>query len=325
MSEQKVTRFNRRMLGRAGAVAALGAGTAAAGGIARAEPAGAGRCRTFVFVPGAFARAAMFGYLVNSLAARGHRALAVELPGHEPGSAPYGPGFQAPQDLAAWAAVPSPLAGVDLRQYVRHTVGVVRGAARHGRVVLVGASTGGLVIGLVAQAVPHLVERIVYDDAFCCVRLPSIGEYYRTPEAEGAHNEFLARAVVGDPVRLGALRVNWRSADPEFLAEARAALLTPDAPDRELFDVLNILYPDDPLGLNQADARPDPRRWGRIRRTFVRHTRDGLVPIALQDRMIREADELTPGNRFDVRSVVTGHTPAADKLPEVVDILDDLP
>ncbi|WP_216216688.1 alpha/beta fold hydrolase [Amycolatopsis aidingensis] len=319
-----MSRYSRRAFGRVGAAAALGAAPVAAGGVANAGTAGTGRCRTFVFVPGAFGRAAMFGYLVNALAARGHRALAVELPGHQPGMVPYGPGFQAPQDLAAWAAVPSPLAGIGLREYVRHTIGVVRAAAGHGRVVLAGASAGGLVIGLVAQAVPHLIEHLVYEDAFCCVRLPSIAEYYRTPEAEGAHNEFVGRALVGDPARLGALRVNWRSADPDFLGEARPAFLTPDAPDRELLDVLNILYPDDPLGLNQADARIDPRRWGRIRRTFVRHTRDGLVPLALQDRMIREADELTPGNPFRVRSVATGHTPAADRLPEVVAILDEL-
>lgn len=45
------------------------------------------------------------------------------------------------------------------------------------------------------------------------------------------------------------------------------------------------------------------------------------MPPAMQDRLIREADALTPGNRFDVHTVPGGHLrwlvhpePAADVL-----------
>ena len=40
--------------------------------------------------------------------------------------------------------------------------------------------------------------------------------------------------------------------------------------------------------------------------------------------MIAEADALTPGNRFDVRSVPTSHAPDARRWAAIVDILDEL-
>jgi pimeloyl-ACP methyl ester carboxylesterase len=320
-----LTLHNRRSLFRAGALAAV-ASTAAAG-TAQASPTHTGRrgSPTFVLVPGAYGRASGRGRFVNELVLRGHRALAVELPNHD--KAPYTPSYQAPQNLEEWAKVPSPLAGLTLRDYVDHTVGVVRRvAAHHGPVILVGASAGGLVISLVANAVPRLIQRLVYDDAFCCAKLPSLDAYYRTPEAAGSHNQFVGPAVVGNPEALGALRVNWRSADPTFLAEAKLALLTPDAPDSVLLDVLNTLHPDNPPSINHADARGHLDTWGRVPRTFIRHSLDGLLPLALQDRMIRESDELTPGNRFDVHTVVCGHAAEPGTAPEneILDILADL-
>jgi hypothetical protein len=44
------------------------------------------------------------------------------------------------------------------------------------------------------------------------------------------------------------------------------------------------------------------------------------VPVALQDRMIEEADAATPENRFEVPSRASSHSPFAstpDKLAEV--------
>jgi hypothetical protein len=46
--------------------------------------------------------------------------------------------------------------------------------------------------------------------------------------------------------------------------------------------------------------------------------------MALQDSMIREADALTPRNRFDVRTVATSHVPTLSKGSEIVKILASL-
>ncbi|MDA0631894.1 hypothetical protein OUY22_00570 [Nonomuraea sp. MCN248] len=56
----------------------------------------------------------MWTSVQRELALLGHRSLAVDLPGHGL-DAQYPVAYQAPQDLDAWAAEPSTLAGVTLR------------------------------------------------------------------------------------------------------------------------------------------------------------------------------------------------------------------
>lgn len=274
---------------------------------------------TFVFVTGANGSASNEPELVL----RGHRALGVDLPGHESTAAQFDVAYQAPQDLEALATKPSPVAGVTLADFTARVVDTVRRAARNGPVILVGGSMGGATVSMVGNEVPHLIDRIVYDSAFCCVRLPSPNDYLQTPEGSGSEGAVLAEAMLADPRVIGALRTNYRTADRKFLAKAKRAMM-PDGTDAEFHALLAGLQPDESLSVPSEDSRVRARTWGRIPRTYIRHSADRILPPALQDRMIAEADELTPDNRFDVRTVHTGHAPSAEKYGEIIDILDGL-
>ncbi len=59
---------------------------------------------------------------------------------------------------------------------------------------------------------------------------------------------------------------------------------------------LNTFQPDENLDAGTPDDRAQADTWGRIPRTYVRLTDDTSVPLAMQDRMIREGDALTPEN-----------------------------
>lgn len=131
-----------------------------------------------------------------------------------------------------------------------------------------------------------------------------MGGYGATPEyAPSALNE-TADLLVGSPAEIGALRLNWRTADPALLAVLRKALLA-DGTDAEFYAFLNTLEPDE--SLDAGRERVDPVTWGRIPRTYVRLTRDLCMPLPLQDRFIAEADALVPDNPFEVRSLDSGH------------------
>ncbi|GAA5032739.1 alpha/beta fold hydrolase [Actinopolymorpha pittospori] len=274
---------------------------------------------TFVFVTGANGTSTA----ANELVARGHRWLAVDLAGHGSTSGQFRLSYQAPQDLLAFATEPSPMAGVTLDDYVAATVAVVRRVAEHGPVVLVGGSMGGAAVSQAANAVPDLIDHLVYDSAYCCVDLASPAEYLQTPEGRASRAMDLLGAVVGDPAVLGVIRSNWRTADRGFLARARDALMA-DATEPEFLAVLNTLQPDEGLTISVADARGEADTWGRIPRTYIRHTEDRIIPLALQDRMIAEADALTPDNPFAVESVRASHVPTVARFEEIVDILDRL-
>ncbi|MGL4620062.1 MAG: alpha/beta fold hydrolase [Chroococcidiopsis sp.] len=67
--------------------------------------------------------------------------------------------------------------------------------------------------------------------------------------------------------------------------------------------------------------------------TVVGHSMGGLVitqldnaiPLALQDLMIRQADALTPGNKFNVQTLNSSHSPFASQPKPLSNMLDRLP
>ncbi|MFC9746763.1 alpha/beta fold hydrolase [Streptomyces niveus] len=276
---------------------------------------------TFVLVHGAFANSFSFAPLQAELGLLGHRSVAVDLPGHG-FAATYPRAYQAPQDLAALADVPGAIKGVTLADNVAHLIGILERAKRNGPVVLVSHSRGGLTATVVANQRPDLIDRIVYVSAWCPVDL-GVNAYYAEPEMATVDATGLASAMVGNPAELGLLRCNFRTADPTILAAFKAAFLA-DGTDDEFMVFLNTFQPDENLDAGTPDDRARADTWGRIPKSYIRLTEDTSVPLAMQDRMIREGDALTPDNPFDVRTLTSSHlnwlvdpAPAAQVLGEL--------
>jgi pimeloyl-ACP methyl ester carboxylesterase len=275
---------------------------------------------TFVLVHGSGSSSFMWASVQRELALLGHRSYAVDLPGHGL-DAQYPLAYQAPQDLDAWAAEPSTLAMVTLRHNVDAVADVVRRVAEHGPVVLVAASLGGVTISGVGNAIPELVSRLAYISAWSCVRLPSPIAYMQEPEFADNLMAPLAAFNVGDPARLGVGRANYRTADAELLDAFKAATMA-DVSDEQFRAFLNILQPDESIAVMTADARVDAATWGTIARSYIRLTGDRSIPVAMQDRLIAEADALTPGNPYDVHTLDTSHAGFVFRADEVAAILD---
>ncbi|WP_405508592.1 alpha/beta fold hydrolase [Streptomyces purpurascens] len=276
---------------------------------------------TFVLVHGAFANSFSFAPLQAELGLLGHRSVAVDLPGHGFG-ATYTRAYQAPQDLEGLAGAPGSIKGVTLADNAAHLIGVLERAKRHGPVILVAHSRGGVTATAAANARPDLIDRIVYVAAWCPVDL-DVGAYYAEPEMATVDVAALGAAMAGDPAELGLLRVNFRTADPDALAAFKAAFLA-DGTDEEFLTFLNTFQPDENLDAGASTDRAQAATWGRVPKTFVRLADDASMPLALQDRLIREGDRLTPDNPYDVRTLQGSHlkwlvdpAPAARVLGEL--------
>jgi pimeloyl-ACP methyl ester carboxylesterase len=277
---------------------------------------------TFVLVHGSCSSSLMWAPVQRELALLGHRSFAVDLPGHG-SDAQYPAAYQAPQDLDAWAAEPSTLAGVTLQDNIDMVVDVVRRVAEHGPVVLVGASLGGTTITGVGNTIPDLVSRLVYISAWSCVQRSNPIEYMQEPEFGDNLLAPLAALNVGNPAELGVGRGNYRTADPILLGALKAAMMA-DGTDEQFRAFLNILQPDESLAVMMSDARGHADTWGTIPRTYIRLADDRTLPAAMQDRLISEADALTPDNAYDVHTLTTSHVGFLLKPAEVADILDQL-
>ncbi|WP_280416525.1 alpha/beta fold hydrolase [Nocardia carnea] len=274
---------------------------------------------TFVLVHGSGTSSFMWAPLQRELALLGHRSYAVDLPGHGL-EAQYSVAYQAPQDLDVLADTASTLAGVTLDDNVDRVADVVSRLHEHGPVILVGASLGGVTITATADRVPQLVDGLVYISAWACTTRPSPVAYMSEPEFADSLLPGLAPLNVGDPAVLGAGRANYRTADPEMLRALKEATMA-DRSDAEFMAFLNILQPDESIEVMVAHAAANPATWGRIPRTFVRLTADRSLPIAMQDRIIADADALTPDNKFAVHTLDTSHAGFIHHSAEVARML----
>jgi len=211
----------------------------------------------------------------SEIVLHGCRALPIELPGHGFKTV-FPPGYATPQDLDQLATARSPLADLTLDDYAEHTLGIVRRAAVHGPVVLVGHSLGGS------------------------------GPPIRFPRQPRSH-----RRIPDQP----------RTGDLEVLSALRALLMADIDPAHVPAVLAYAMQPDEPLGTVLANAQADPVAWGNVPHTYIRTTEDEVIPLPVQDRMIAEADQLTPANPFTVHSLAASHFPPITHAAELATIL----
>lgn len=288
-----------------------------AAGLAPHRPASAARSgQSFLLVHGAWHGAQHWNLVTEQLAARGHRVLAIDLPGY--GLKAHLPQSYMRQDLAVFASERSPVADVTLDDYVATVLENLRRLAADGKVTLVGHSMAGAVITRVGETAPELIERLIYLTAYCPVQLPHALAYNALPERAGARDGGLA---IGDPKVIGAVRINPHSVDRAYLEEVRQTFYQ-DVPSESFLAFANSLVPDLPLRVVSTDARGTPQRWGAIPRSYIRCTEDRALPIALQDRMIREADAATPGNSFVLKTLASSHSPFASQPARLAEVLE---
>ncbi len=297
-----------------------GMALAAGPGTSPAAAAPRRRLVTYVLVHGTHSAGAFWTPIARELGLRGPRVVMVDQPRH--GAEAFVAQSYQRQDLAAMAVEPSPLQGLGLDDYEARVTGIVRRAARNGPVVLVGHSLGGVSVSRVGEAVPHLLHHICSMAAFCPNRvLPTADACTAAPENANAVSP--VELTVGDPDRLGVLRLNFRTGVSGELALLKE-MICADYPDADFRRILAGMQTDEPVAAHAGRAVGRAGRWGRIPRTYLRFGRDRTIATALQDRMIAEADAATPGNGFRVHDFPeASHVGPLDPTP-VADVLDRL-
>ena len=260
---------------------------------------------TLLLVHGAWHSAAHWSRVAEALGAAGRRAVAMDLPGC--GARAALPDAYLSQDLASLAREVSPIAHITLEDQAGAIVQAVLEQRVHGPVIVVAHSAGGLPATAAVERVPEQVARIVYVAAHCPVAFPNLLGYLGLPESADAR---LAPAFIGNPEGIGAVRINPRAADAAYQALLLDGLYH-DLDPVEARAFIACLTPDLPLRVAVDDVHVTPQRWGRVPRSYVRTLADRALPPALQNRMIAEADALTPDNLFEVYSLASGHSPFA--------------
>ncbi|MCP9951433.1 alpha/beta hydrolase [Actinomadura madurae] len=276
----------------------------------------------FLLVHGAWHSGAHWAKVQQALVERGHGVYAIDLPGH--GMSTRFPASYFTDGQPTLAQDLSPSRNVTLQEAADAVKAALKALRRRAhaedRVIVVAHSMGGAIVTRALQQVPHLVDHVVYVAALVPTLLDSAGAYLSLPEAAGASGKGL---YIGDPAQTGAVRINPRSTDPAYLAELRTTYYTGVA-EEEFMPYAQALCPDQPLSFTATSVGATADRWGGIARTYVRCSRDKALTLAVQDRMIRDADRLTPRSRFSQVTLDTGHAPFVTHPHELADLMTRL-
>ena len=293
----------RRDLFKMGSAALAGAGLSACGG----SNAAAVDKPAFVLVHGAWHGAWTYHKVIPELAALGHAAVAIDLPGHGLDALFPSSYFARPLDPAAFATEVSPLAGITVEQCADRVIAAIDQLRAGGfsKVILVGHSLGGVTITRVVERVPEKLKSVVYLTAFMLADGQSGFDAVLSPE--GATAEVLP-LVKADPAVVAATRIDPASTDSTYLAAAKSAFYG-DVSDAAFRAVANLLTPDEPIALSATPTSKTVGRWGSVPRHYIKCLLDHAIPPALQQRFIDAADAFTPTNKTVVHTMNTSHSP----------------
>lgn len=272
---------------------------------------------TFIFAHGAWHNAAHWADTIAELEKRGHRGLALDLPGH--GSHAILPAGYAEQDLDLLASAPSAAASITVDEAADSVLNALQQCAGSDRPVLVGHSMGGVIITKAAQVAPELIGRLIYVSAYVPTGGRSAAYYGSLPEADTPYDK---EVFIGDPAAIGAARINPRGSE-DVLGKLRD-LYYHDVPDEMARRHVAGLTPDVPVSFWISNVATSPEGWGSVRRSYIRCELDHATLPALQDIMIADADAQAPATRFEVLSLPSGHSPFASMPGRLAESLIEL-
>lgn len=273
----------------------------------------------FVLIHGAWHGGWAWNDVVPLLMKAGHPVLAVELPGAGT-KAVYPSSFLSdPFDAQAYGTEPTSIKDLTQQERTDYVIDAVKAAAEsgNGKVVLVGHSLGGLTISPLAEALPDVVQDVVYLTAFLI------------PDGEAANDALaddsfkagqLGLLFAADPAKTGTLRINPRSPDPAYAAQARTTFYA-DVDEGRMPAILGMLHSDEPATVTGVVQKLTPEKYGTVDRHYIVMEDDKTIPAAAQRFMISNMDGSGIGGKTTVHSMSGSHSPffaQPDRLAETL-------
>jgi pimeloyl-ACP methyl ester carboxylesterase len=275
----------------------------------------------FVLIHGGWHNHSAWDKIVPILKANGFAALTLDLPGAGVNSiAPTSLGHH-PFDPAAFAAEPSPVAGITQEQRTQAVVALVKQAASlgDGKVVLVGHSAGGMTISAVAEQVPDLLLAVVYLAGFM---VPNGMPLLAMLQHETMSSALSPGLFVGDPAAIGATRINAGSTDEAYRSLLKASFYG-DVSESDFAHVASQLHCDESNAGALAPSEITPARFGTVPRHYIRCTQDCAIPLTGQDHMIATVDAAI-GGKTTTHTLESSHSPFLSQPANLSKILIEI-
>ena len=275
----------------------------------------------FVLVHGGWHNHSAWDRVTPRLEANGFAALTLDLPGAGVNAIAPTSVCLRPFDPAAFAAEPSPMAGVTQEERTQAVVALVKEAASlgDGKVILVGHSAGGMTISAVAEQVPDLLLAVVYLAGFM---VPNGMTLLAMLQHETMSSALAPGLFVGDPAAIGATRIHVGSTDEAYRSLLKASFYA-DVSDSEFAHAASQLHCDESNAGALARSEITPGRFGAVPRHYIRCTQDRAIPLTGQDHMIAAIDGAI-GGKTTIHTLESGHSPFLSQPAALSKILIDV-
>ena len=269
----------------------------------------------FVLIHGAWHSAACWRPIIDGLQSAGHFACAIDLPGS--GSRALLPLGYSPR-TSDFPSSPSLNTHHTQQQRTDAVLEQVRVARAHGPVIVVGHSMGTLTATSVAAAAAEQVAAVVY----------IAGQVMAAPlrSLDTASHPKLAVASagwgIGNPMELGASRVDWQSSDAAY-RQLLHATFAGDVDEATFARHAATLYPDEGIEPFTQPSPATPDSCGRVPRYHVRLGDDRAMSPGGQDWLREEMDKAM-GNSSTEYRLQGGHLVMLSRPAELVQVLLDI-
>ena len=288
----------------------------------RGDMAGGSNRPAFVLIHGSWHGAWTWSEMTPLLAKAGYASVAIDLPGAGTRTRFPQSFLKRPLDKAAFATETSPVADITQADRTRAAIDAVDHAAGlgNGKVVLVGHSWGGLTISHVAEAVPEKLHSLVYLTAFLLPNGMTGGAILGDPSFEPAQ---LGPLFMADPAETGGLRIDPRSQDPDYVAQAKKAFYH-DVSDDYFAAIASLLDCDEVASTAGVPMAISAGRYGKVARHYIRLADDNAIPAAAQDRMVELVDASGVGGTTTVHRMTGSHSPFFAQPEALLAVLDKI-
>jgi pimeloyl-ACP methyl ester carboxylesterase len=275
----------------------------------------------YVLVHGGWHNQSAWDKVTPMLEAQGSTVLTLDLPGAGKNTIAPKSLSARPFDLAAFSAEPSPVAHVTQNERTQAVVALVNEAASlgDGKVILVGHSAGGMTISAVAEQVPELLVAVVYIAGFM---VPNGLSLLAMLPHEAMSSALSPGLFIGDPVAIGATRINPGPADDAYRSLLKASFYA-DLTEADFVRAASQLHCDEPNGGALAASQITAGRFGSVPRHYIRTTQDCAVPLTGQDYMIAAVDS-TIGGTTITHTMESSHSPFLSNPAALSKILLDI-
>jgi pimeloyl-ACP methyl ester carboxylesterase len=141
-----------------------------------------------------------------------------------------------------------------------------------------------------AEAAPELFAGLVYVCAYAPVSGLPAAAYAASPENAGEGGDRMRGLLGADPRKIGGLRIDTEDVSRHgLIREAFYNDLDVDTATA----AISLLSTDGPAGIPAMAFEVTKARYGAIPHAYVMCTRDNMVRIALQQRLVKEIDAVS--------------------------------